>query len=175
MLQLIEALRALRGRHPNLGVLAFDDEGFYQQQRSRDALMADVLRAAHAGKPEVRLLVLTGNYHARLDQPRQLRSGDRMIQPPMPMAGLLQDLGVVSVNLAARGGAYWGCTTPTTPCGVQTLPTRSQPVGDQQTVAARALPPGSSFHLQVELPRFQASAPVVVPDPAKPGADSAGR
>lgn len=172
MLQLIEQLRVLHSSGRKLGVLAFDDTGFYRAQQSRDALMARVLRAAHQAKPSVKLLVLTGNYHARLDQPRQVRSGDQMIQPPMPMTGMLQDLGVASVYLAARGGEYWGCSTPATPCGIQALPKRSDPLGDEQAIDVRALPSGGSFHLQVELPRFHASPPLAVSTSTETDEDS---
>ena len=89
MFALIEQLRLLRSTHPELRLLAFDDTGFFDQTRSRDALMSDALRAAHAAHPEAKLLVLTGNYHARLDQPARALSGDKWIQPPLPMTAQL--------------------------------------------------------------------------------------
>lgn len=162
---LIAQLRALHAAHPTLRVLAFDDNTFFDQERSRDALMADALRSAFLARPEARLLVLTGNYHARLDQPHQVKSGDRWIQPPPPMAGMLQDLGVVSIYLAARAGEYWGCRSPEHPCGSLALRVPPGRGADDRQVSVIELPPGSSFHQRVELPRFHASPPVVVPSP----------
>jgi hypothetical protein len=176
-LDLIDQLRLLRAEQADLRVLLFDDQDFHGQTRSRDALMAERLRAAQAQRPSAQLLVLTGNYHARLDPLARAHFGQAQIQPP-PMASLLQDLGLVSINLSARTGAFWGCTSPTEPCGVVPLPqpqprgsaalapaglVRSAEAGDADT-AVRATPGGNSYHLQLELPRFTPSEPV----PASP-------
>ncbi len=173
MFALIEQLRLLRGTHPELRLLAFDDTGFFDQTRSRDALMSDTLRAAHASHPEVKLLVLTGNYHARLDQPARARYGDGWIEPPLPMTAQLQDLGAVSINLSAAEGEFWGCRSRTAPCGAIALP-RPAFAPSSSGVAApnaatlaepvRVSTGGSSFHLEVELPRLSASEPMALDD-----------
>jgi hypothetical protein len=173
MFALIEQLRLLRGTHPELHLLAFDDTGFFAQTRSRDALMSDSLRAAHASHPEAKLLVLTGNYHARLDQPARARSGDHWIQPPLPMTAQLQDLGAVSIHLTAVEGEHWGCRTPSAPCGVIPLPRPAfapSSSGVAAPNAAMAAEPvrvssgDSSFHLEVKLPRLSASEPMTLGD-----------
>lgn len=172
MFALIEQLRLLRGTHPELRLLAFDDTGFSGQTRSRDALMSDTLRAAHAAHPEVKLLVLTGNYHARLDQPARARYGDDWIQPLLPMTAQLQDLGAVGINLTASEGEHWACRRPN-PCGVIPLPRPAFAPSDSGVAApnaatiaepVRVSTGGSSFHLEVELPRLSASEPMALDD-----------
>jgi hypothetical protein len=178
MFALIEQLRVLRSTHPELRLLAFDDTGFFGQTRSRDELMSEALRAAHAAHPEAKLLVLTGNYHARLDQPAPALSGDKWIQPPLPMTAQLQDLGAVSINLSAIEGEHWACRMPTAPCGV--IPLRrhafassgsgvAAPNAATAAESVRVSSGGSSFHLKIELPRLSASEPMGLDD------DSPGR
>jgi hypothetical protein len=173
MFALIEELRLLRGTHPELRLLAFDDTGFSGQTRSRDALMSDTLRAAHAAHPEMKLLVLTGNYHARLDQPARARYGDGWVQPPVPMTAQLQDLGAVGIKLTASEGEFWACRKPTAPCGVIPLPrpafapSSSGLAASNATTAAepvRVSSGGRSFHLEIELPRLSASEPMALDD-----------
>lgn len=173
MFALIEQLRRLRATHPELHLLAFDDTGVFDHTRSRDALMSDALRAARAAHPEAKLLVLTGNYHARLDQSARARSGDRWIQPPLPMTAQLQDLGAISIKLSAVEGEQWACRKPTAPCGVIPLPRPAfapSSSGLAASNAATAAEPvrvwsgGTSFHLEIELPRLNASEPIALDD-----------
>ncbi|MBE5317034.1 MAG: hypothetical protein H4O13_16695 [Xanthomonadales bacterium] len=177
MFALIEQLRLLRSTYPELRLLAFDDTGFFSQTGSRDALMSDALRAAHAAHPEAKLLVLTGNYHARLDQPRRVLSGDKWLQPPLPMAAQLQDLGAVSIHLSAVEGEHWACRKPN-PCGVIPLPRPTFPPSSSglaapnaatAAVPVRVSSGGSSFHLKIELPRLSASEPMALDDHSPAG------
>jgi hypothetical protein len=156
-LALIEQLRSLRARNPALTVVAFDDRDFYDPDEDRDALMAGAIRLAHAQKPEVRWLILTGNYHAALSPPKGAMADGVAIDPPMPMAHHLQDLGVLAVDLRARSGSFWACMNRI--CGEQRVTTKAEP---SEGVILTALPPGSRYHLSVELPRYTLSPPVIV-------------
>jgi hypothetical protein len=155
MLALLEALRRLRSEHPGLRLLAFDrtDPG-----ATRDASMAQVLRTAHAAAPAVRLLVLTGNYHARLRAPHSASVDGKPHTPPPPMAGLLDATGLVTIDVGARRGAFWACMRQR--CGPHEL--QAWPAAEHEAARAelREQDPRDGYHARLELPRYRVSPPV---------------
>jgi hypothetical protein len=160
MLQLLEALRELRAGGAPLSVVGFDDRDFYgkDKDKDRDRLMAESLLALHRSHPQARLLVLTGNYHARLVAPARVVLEWGPAPPPRePMASHLRGIALTTVNVSARSGAFWACMGGQ--CGIQPLPAR---VGKEAgEIALKALPADSAgYHLQITLPRFTASEPV---------------
>lgn len=159
MLDLLDALRRLRAQGLPVSVAAYDDAGFYGADRDRNALMAMRLRELAAAHPEARMLVLTGNYHARLSAPDRLRGADGQLiaQPRVPMAAHLRDLDLVSINIRAVEGGFWACMAEH--CGQQQVPVGSMP----PPLGLQALDPQrDAFHYLLALPRFTASEPVSV-------------
>ncbi|GHA78396.1 calcium-binding protein [Cognatilysobacter bugurensis] len=112
MLDLIDAMRALRGQGRDVALLAYDmaAEAPRTDPNARDRFMAEVARAAHDALPHGRLLVLGGNVHAMLERP-----GYAPPQMPVPMGAHLRDLQPVSVRIGATAGEFWACRRPR-PC-----------------------------------------------------------
>lgn len=90
--------------------------------------------------PRGRMLVLTGNVHAKLFKPGYCR------QCQTPMTRYLRDLEPYSVDIVARAGASWGCSDACGPVAVQARP------GLRTGLVA----PGSKqpFHFKLMLPAF---------------------
>lgn len=156
MLALLEGLRILRRDHPRLAVVAFDDRDAALPGDDSHRRLAEALRRLHAERGETRILVLAGNYHARLAPPADLRDeqGRPMRDPPVPTAAHLRDLDPVVIEVVARGGSAWSfgekrlMDAPTWPLGLRDL----EPARD-------------GFHGRLVLPRLSASPPVS-PEPA---------
>lgn len=115
MLELIDAVRALRRHGRDVALLAYDmaAETARRDANARDRFMADVVRHAYDALPRGRLLVLGGNVHAMLERP-----GYAPPQMPVPMGTHLRELQPVSVRIGASTGEYWACMRPN-PCGPQ--------------------------------------------------------
>lgn len=161
MFALIEHLRVLQRGGAPVDVVAFDDVGFYGADRDRDALMAKRLRTAQQGRADARLLVLTGNYHARMSPLANLRiPGKPDVKPPTPMAMHLADITSLSIDVGAHAGASWACTDRNT-CGPRELGQRSGAPPD--TAILQALQRASSgYDLRVVFPRLTVSEPLPI-------------
>ena len=142
MLDLIEALRVLRGSGRDVAVLPYDVErSFVRASRdARDQAMAARVRDAYAVLPRGRLLVLGGNVHAMLRKPTPAPT-----QMQVPMGEQLLDLAPYSVRIDANAGQSWACMNP---CGP--LPVTPNTLQDGVPAGMFA----QSYHLQVVLPRF---------------------
>lgn len=161
MFALIEDMRAMQRGGASVDVVAFDDTGFYGAGRDRNALMAARLRAAQQGRADTRLLVLTGNYHARMRSPTNGRiSGDADAKPPTPMAMHLADITSLSIDVGAHAGASWVCLGQAA-CGPRTLSQHSDapPATAIMQVSQRA---SSGYDLRVMFPRLTVSEPMAV-------------
>lgn len=106
MFELLDGLRRLCAEGHALDVIAFDERPV--RDGDSHAVLAEALRTLHAQRPNVRLLVLTGNYHAKLALPgRVLDQEGTPIQPPEPTAARLRELAPVSIDITAREGGFW--------------------------------------------------------------------
>lgn len=142
MLDLIEAVRVLRGSGRDVAVLPYDVErSFVEANRdARDQAMAARVRDAYAALPRGRLLVLAGNVHAMLRKPTNAPT-----QMQVPMGEQLLDLAPYSVRIDANAGQSWACMNL---CGP--LPVTPNTLHDGAPTGMFA----QSYHLQVVLPRF---------------------
>jgi erythromycin esterase-like protein len=105
VIDLIEHLRQLRAQGRDVSLLAYDAEpGPRIDGNERDRIMAARVRASFNALPRGRLLVLTGNVHAKLFRPDNAPS-----QMPVPMGYWLSDLAPWSVDIMATRGAFWAC------------------------------------------------------------------
>lgn len=139
MLDLIEGVRRLRAMGRDVAILAFDvANGESRGSGSRDRAMAAHLRRAWGALPRGRMLVLTGNVHAM-----RMRPDYAPPQMQVPMGADLQDLEPLSVEIAARQGAFWAC--PRGACG----PTPVGAAGPSGRLSGEG-----PFHYRVVLPRF---------------------
>ena len=152
MLALLDDLRRLHRKHPALRLLAYDHRG--DAEVTRDKAMALALRRAHRAAPQTQLLVLTGNYHARLAPPKYLSANGQPLQPPAPMASQLADLPLATVDLSARRGRFWACQGE---CGPQTLRAR-WPLDDSVTLEA-GHGAQKDYDLRILLPEYTPSSP----------------
>lgn len=105
LLDVVEALRLLRASGREVAVLAFDPRpGGSPGSAGRERDMAASLRAAYAALPRGRILVITGNFHARA-----YKRADAPPELPDPMASHLADLQPYLVDVTARQGHFRAC------------------------------------------------------------------
>lgn len=152
-LDLIESLRVQRQQGGKLRVVAFDMSPAQEsRQVERDEAMADNLRAAVKANRGSRMIVLTGNYHARQSVGAPWNASHRF------MGHFLTDLNPLSVDVRALGGAYWACFDQG--CAVQQMGAKPA------TAVARGLyadprAPAIGYQLVLQLDEFAASPPAV--------------
>lgn len=105
MFALIDALRNQKQRGQHIVVAAFDMNAAQSAARQdRDHAMAGNLRAIVQANPGARILVLTGNLHARQADGASWDPAHRF------MAGYLTDLTPFSLIVNALHGDYWACS-----------------------------------------------------------------
>ena len=137
MLDLVEAVRRLRTQGRDVAVVPFDiTPGMFDDSAGRDRDMANYLRTAFSALPRGRLLVLTGNGHARL-KPSVMMDDGRY----RTATQLLADLEPFSVQLTASSGGFWACSMGS--CGV-----------GRMTAAMKTGVFGDQFHFWYALPEY---------------------
>lgn len=141
MFDLIERLRRLRSQGLDIEPICFAGRGDY----------AERLLRAHEQQPARHLLVLVGNYHARItggSDPEAMSMADEL--------GMLQPF---SLAVGARAGEAWNCMRDG--CGLHEAG-NGQPGADEGVTLSRfAVPEQGNWHLVVRLPRFTGSAPML--------------
>lgn len=139
MVDLIDHVRRLRAAGRDVSLLAFDAEPRPSlDSDTRDRIMAARVRAAFNALPRGRLLVLTGNVHAKLFRPDYA--------PPemqTPMGHWLADLAPWSVDIQGMRGAFWACMYRQ--CGKQVIQPWHRVSGPLQDAA---------YHHRIVLERF---------------------
>lgn len=141
MLELIEAVRALREQGRAVQVIGHDVTVSAQGNQVRDDAMAANVRQAYERLPaNARLLVLTGNVHAMRQRPAD--APPEMQQRPMATA--LADLDLYSVRLDALKGSIWACL----PDVCRSLPLREIPARELRA----SVEPGRQYDLWVWMP-----------------------
>jgi hypothetical protein len=152
MLDLLESLRKQARGGADIKVETFDLTRA-QGQREGDKGMADNLRAIAAAHPSARILVLTGNYHAR-----QLRGAPW--DPELRfMAHYLTDLAPFSLDMDAPRGSYWGCSGGSpSDCKVVNFGADAKPGGKAGLFASAALS-ATGYNQGLQLERLTASPP----------------
>lgn len=143
MLELIEAVRALRAQGRAVQVIGYDLVVSTRGNQTRDDAMAAILRQAYLRLPgNARLLVLTGNVHAMRQRPADAPPEMQL----QPMAAMLADLDLYSVRLDARKGSIWACL----PDSCSSLPLRDRP-GRELRVSTE---PDRQYDLWVWMPEL---------------------
>jgi hypothetical protein len=103
MLDLLTSLRRARSAGARIEVVCFDGPPASGDQGNREAGLAHHLRQARERLPDARMLVLTGNYHARLTR------GTAWDPDKALMGYLLRDLEPFNVDVRAVRGGAWIC------------------------------------------------------------------
>lgn len=150
MLQLIDAVRALRRSGRDIQVVCFDDVAEDGSARDRDARMAQALRTALATERHRRAVALMGNYHARIGRGAPWDAQQEFL------GWHLRDLSPLSVDVGAPTGSSWVCNPD---CGVYRFGADRAPGDGVLRMAAQADEKG--YVGTLTLPRFTASPPAV--------------
>jgi hypothetical protein len=125
MVDLIEAVRAMRGHGADVAILPYDvPQDWPGDHRPRDIAMAERVRVAYAALPAGRLLVLGGNVHAMLSRP-----GYAPPEMQVPMGAHLGDLEPYAIDITAHGGQFWACTPVCGAVDEYPMPTGSARLG----------------------------------------------
>jgi erythromycin esterase-like protein len=143
MLDLIDAVRALRAQGRDVGIAGYDVEtGTSTDNQTRDTAMATHLRQQFSALPtDARMLVLTGNAHALRARPQ----GAPAEMQQQPMAAQLRDLPLYSVRLDALRGEAWACLDRCGPRSLVEQPARAPRVDTH---------PQRSYDLVVWMPQL---------------------
>jgi erythromycin esterase-like protein len=148
VIELIEHVRQLRAQGRDVSLLAYDAEpGPRIDGNARDRIMAARVRASFNALPRGRLLVLTGNVHAKLFRPDYAP-----LQMPTPMGYWLGDLAPWSVDIQASQGASWVCMA--SKCGEWTVAPWRHASGPLA---------GQDYHYRLMLDRFSVARLVGAP------------
>lgn len=139
MFELVERLRRLRSQGLDIEPICFAGRGDY----------AEWLLRAHAEQPARRLLVLVGNYHARITGGSD--------PDAMSMADRLGTLEPFSLAVGARAGEAWNCMRDG--CGFHQAGNGRATAGDEVTLSRSDVPEQGRWNLVVRLPRFTGSSP----------------
>lgn len=163
MLGLLESLRTFVATGAPVEVLAFDDMAFHDAGQDRNAQMAERVRQAMATQPERRIILLTGNYHARWTLPERINSQSvpEGFVPPRPMAAALRGPEVANVNVTAERPQFWACMQQQA-CGPLT-PLSMGSAGADMLVRSTAT--DRDYDLVLTLPELHVSEPVQVNKP----------
>jgi hypothetical protein len=155
MLQLIDAVRALRHSGRDIHVVCFDDVAEDGDARDRDARMAQALRTALATERHRRAVALMGNYHARIGRGAPWNAQQEFL------GWHLRDLSPQSVDVGAPTGSSWVCNPD---CGVYRFGADRAPGDGALRMAAQADEKG--YVGTLTLPHFTASPPAIEPPAA---------
>lgn len=115
ILQLIERLRLLVQKNPNLNVFVLEGDAVLNSTTAsytRDEVMANKVRAERARRSAALILTLSGNVHNRI---KIMPSSPAGSIPPLSMGLLLADLSPHTVSLRSSEGTFWVCSPR---CGV---------------------------------------------------------
>lgn len=158
MVQLLETIRAARALGVPLTVATLDDVEFHTKDRDRHQGIAD--RIVELGKELVHepVVVLVGNYHARLAplSGPETAVGEDMEELPVPTAARITGVPLTSVNVTASSGKFWACRGAGS-CGPIELTGKRQEVEEVQVVEPDEVP--TVYNLHIVLKKFTPSPP----------------
>ena len=160
MLELIESLRhGSANAHPT-NVVLLDDNEVSGNADDRRQSMADRIAGLADRLESGPVVVLIGNYHARLaPNPGVMMADGKPIEPPAPTASLVKNVPLTSVNVSACEGEIWACFGK--PCGRVTL--ANQCAERTEATLIELDPERDGYHLGLMLPQHSASVPAISP------------
>ncbi len=147
MFELIDGLRLLRKRAPNMTIAAFVDESLAATHDASMAARIDNVMAEHEG---ARVLILIGNYHAKR------RPHDTTEQQPRSMVDFLQAPNR-SLAFRARSGTYFACVPL---CGSQEVEVNAD-AADVTNWSADEPAESVNFDGMIDLGKISESIPAI--------------
>jgi uncharacterized iron-regulated protein len=118
---MLESIRGLRADGKRVRVVALDDNDFFDADFDRRDGMARAIEELDPDLQSGLVIVLIGNFHARLSTfTGRLLSDGVPIDPIVPTASRVSGVPLTSINVTACNGGFWGCMNGT--CGPQELP-----------------------------------------------------
>lgn len=142
VMDLIGTLRAFRSDGQEVRIVAFD---VARRVSDRDREMASALGRAATERRDDRLIVLTGNLHARLARGRAPGGAEPM---GFHLGMLVPGREVLSLNLTHSGGSAWICTGGSAAdCGPRQLGGAEAPPGLEIFTDARQENYSGRWHL----------------------------
>ena len=157
MLALLNAIRELHLNGADVDVVTLDDFEFYAEGSDRRKGMADRITGLGRALEKGPVIILLGNFHARLAPfSGAMLSDGRPIEPPRPTAGLVQGIPLTSLNVTACRGASWSCRDGN--CGPKEL-SGLQCEHEPRAKLAELDPGRDGYHYSLTLPEFSPSVP----------------
>lgn len=154
---LLDAIRRRSGENA-VRVVALDDERFFDDGADRSAGLAARIVELRRQSGTGAVVVLVGNYHARLSAPTDVWSdGERLLTPPVPTAARIDGVPLTTVEVAACEGGFWSCSASDRACGIVALTARCD--GSDAPKLDELDWQRSGYHLRVVLPRLTPSPP----------------
>ena len=160
MLALIESLRRLSSNAHPPEIVLLDDVDVSGNTDDRRRVMADRIAGLADELESGPVIVLMGNFHARLAPNTMLMMSDgKPIEPPIPTASLVEGVLLTSFDVAACGGEVWACFSET--CGPHRLPNLCP---NRSSASVTDLDPEQDgYHVRIMLPQHSASPPATSP------------
>ena len=157
MLTLLDAIRELRLEGGAVDIATLDDSEFYAGAGDRRRGMADRIADLDRALEKGAVLILLGNFHARLSPfTGKLLSEGQPVEPPRPTASLVHGVAIRSLNVNACSGASWSCREGK--CGPVEL--GGPPCEDQSVAELKRLDPDrDGYDYSLTLPKLTPSAP----------------
>ena len=123
MFDMLESVRQLKASGRDIGFHVFQPTSRSTPPRLgqswSELAMAQNIAQAVYDRPEARIMVLVGGFHARKTiYPRWIEIG-------LPAAAHLPASETLTIKVAQQGGTHWGCSTEN--CGVQPSMTSEDP------------------------------------------------
>ena len=134
ILQLIERLRLLVQKNPNLNVFVLEGDAARNSGTApytREEVMANKVRAERARRSAALILTLSGNVHNRI---KIMPSSPVGSIPPLSMGVLLADLSPHAVSLRSAEGTFWVCAPK---CGIHGDPVHKKSLVDHNQMYRR--------------------------------------
>ena len=159
IVQLIEAIRVARLSGSAISIVALDDATFFHKGVDRNQALASRIAALYEQEGEDVVIILIGNYHARVTPPPEVISeGEVLVKPPVPTAARIANVPITAVNVTGCSGEFWSCIS-TDSCGPVKVP--GQCSMNQYPVVEELDASRYGYHLSVTFERLTPSPPAM--------------
>lgn len=157
MLEPLDTIRELHLKGAEVDIATLDDLDFYAEGSNRRKGMADRIAGLGQALKQGPVLILMGNFHARLTPfSGTLLSDGKPIEPPRPTAGFVQGVPLTSLNVAACRGSSWSCRDGK--CGPIEL-SRAPCEHEASAELVKLDPDRDGYHYTMTLPEVTSSSP----------------
>lgn len=157
ILGLLDGIRVARVAGSTISVMTIDDEAFFDEGSERREGLAARIAELHQDPKYDIVVVLIGNYHARLRAPSSITSeGELLTEPPVPTAARITNVPITTMNVTACSGAFWSCRSRGS-CGPIEISARCD--AEELPLVEELDPIQQPYNLSLVLERFTPSPP----------------